>query len=101
MATALIELLKDAGIPSHYAGLWFLDCTFDHGVLWVPTRQDGQCLARLFGVQLRAVYPTIKIQVSIKQRPEDTAQPPSYLNAAGRKAWKAERPTQQKLSEDA
>ena len=97
--TPLVDLLKCCAIPSNFAGNWFLGCTVEGNTLYVTSREQGERLARLFGEKLRASRPhlTMRVLVAAPVTPKPVkAQPPSYLNAAGRKAWQAE---QLRLSE--
>lgn len=83
--TPLAALLKLAGINPGQRATWFTGCTLVGLVLFVPTKDQGETIARLFGPTLKAVRPTLAMKVATPQ-----PQPPSYLNAAGRKAWKGE-----------
>ncbi len=96
----VMSLLRSAQIPSGYVNSWFRDCAFVSGVLFVPDRELGVSIGKLFGEKLRVVCPQLKIQVIVaapKAKPADSA--PSFLNAKGRAAWKKEA-AQQRLTED-
>ena len=99
----LPDLLKTAGIPSHYAALWFDGCALEASTLYVPDKPTGERLARLYGPQLREALPSLHIRVGVplSQRASATPQPPGFLNAAGRKAWHGQRKeaAQQRLQE--
>ena len=100
-STTLVELLKSAGVPSFYAGVWFRGCDLVNGTLYVPDRQSGESIGKLFGGKLRAAFPALHIRVGAPLKAADKPSPPSILNAAGRKAWRGEQHTakQQTLQE--
>lgn len=70
-------------------------------MLWVPERGHAESLARLYGPQLRQACPSLTMRVGTPNgKPKD--EPPKFLNASGRKAWKGEKtrePMQPKLGE--
>ena len=85
----LTQLLDKAGIATYYRHLYFTGCAVKGSVLFVPARDIGALIGRQFGADLRAVICDLSIRVAptltIHGEP-----PPKYLNAAGRKAWKAQ-----------
>lgn len=98
----LLNLLRRAQIRRYWSHLWFRGCVFESGVLWVPERSHAESLARLYGPQLREAFPGLTMRVGTPNGKPESEKPPSFLNAAGRKAWKGERakePRQPKLGE--
>ena len=61
---ALDSLLMAAQIPRYYQANWFADCRLEKSILFVPDRETGECLVRLFGEQLRRVIPDLLLRVS-------------------------------------
>ena len=98
MADELASLLKRAGVPSYYVGAWFAGCALRGSVLEVPDRALGEQLVQLFGPALRAADPrlTVRVVMAAATVAPKKSQPPSYLNAKGRKWWA----TQQRLVEE-
>lgn len=97
----LVNLIRRAKVRKYWGHVWFGGCVLDGTVLWVPHHDQAESLARLYGPALRKALPALTMRVGKPTNPAKS-EPPRYLNAAGRKAWKGERatePTQPKLGE--
>jgi hypothetical protein len=88
MEKALLDFLKMAGVPCAQREVWFSGCTVTDTTLYAPTKAQAEDIARLFGAQLKQHRPNLHLRVAAPS--SSTEQPPGYLNAAGRKAWKGE-----------
>jgi hypothetical protein len=95
----LRDVLINAGIPSGYMATFFRDAELVKDVLYVKERGVGESIARLFGPQLRGVIPSLKLKVG-SPLTLAKAEPPNYLNAAGKRAWRLQHAGQQKLIEE-
>jgi hypothetical protein len=92
---ALDSLLVSAGIPRYFLGLWFDGCRLEKTILFVPDRESGESIARLFGPQLRAVMPDVLIRVSLEVKAAPKPKP-----SAMKASWHKMQAKQQKLTED-
>ena len=59
-----LSVAADLGLSQYQLRDWFSDCELKGDALVVPTDKAGSDIDRLFGHQLRAVLPGLKILVS-------------------------------------
>jgi hypothetical protein len=90
----LIDALKRAGIPSGYLQSYFIGATLVGSILFIPDKVTAESVAKNFGQQLSTVIPKLRIRVGEAPKPDPG---PSYLNAAGKRAWRLAQATQPKL----
>ena len=94
MTRTLQDLLALAGVTPHAQRAWFEDAVYLPPVLYVRDAKTCADVERLFGAAICQHRPQTVIQVKGQAQ-----EPPRYLNAKGRKAWRGElvKATQAKL----
>lgn len=90
MTLDTLLLRADIGGSAYTRDLYFRDCRYASGVLFVPDRAQGAMIGRLFGAQLRTVVADLRITVAAPE-PVKSVKAASVIKTKALAAWEARR----------